>query len=181
MSEKNGLKHNRKWLSLLITASVEDPWLSAATCWPDVEPPSRNAPVFIQFKAGGRTDETHLDGFQAMDQTGAAELPERSILTFSSPFLLRMLTTPFIIPRARYCPSLVHLRPNASIRSRASCNVDDGRPPPPPFSLTRNMLSCCSLCVCSPTFAPATKGLQREMRTLTLAKTSFGKPRPAAT
>lgn len=51
--------------------------------------------------------KTYLEGFQAMDQIG--EAPGRSILTFSSPFLLRMLTTPFIMPRARYCPSLVHL------------------------------------------------------------------------
>lgn len=51
--------------------------------------------------------ETYFEGFQAMDQIG--EAPGRSILTFSSPFLLRMLTTPFIMPRARYCPSFVHL------------------------------------------------------------------------
>lgn len=47
-----------------------------------------------------------------MDQIGEEEPPGRSILTFSSPFLFRMLTTPFIIPRARYCPSFVHLQAN---------------------------------------------------------------------
>lgn len=52
---------------------------------------------------------THFEGFQAMDQIGEEEPPGRSILTFSSPFLLQMLTTPFIIPRARYWPSFVHL------------------------------------------------------------------------
>lgn len=45
-----------------------------------------------------------------MDQIGEEEPPGRSILTFSSPFLLRMLTTPFIMPRARYWPSFVHLQ-----------------------------------------------------------------------
>lgn len=46
--------------------------------------------------------KTHLEGFQAIDQMGDEEPPGRSILTFSSPFLLRMLTTPFIMPSARY-------------------------------------------------------------------------------
>ena len=44
-----------------------------------------------------------------MDQIGEREPPGRSIFTFSSPFLLRMLTTPLNIPRARYCPSFVQL------------------------------------------------------------------------
>ena len=50
-----------------------------------------------------------MEGFQAMDQIGEEEPPGCSILTFSSPFLFLMLTTPFIMPRARYWPSFVHL------------------------------------------------------------------------
>lgn len=62
---------------------------------------------FFFYRPNCNNGKTYLEGFQAMDQIG--EAPGRSILTFSSPFLLRMLTTPFIMPRARYCPSLVHL------------------------------------------------------------------------
>lgn len=60
-------------------------------------------------EGGGGRRSGHLDGFQQMDQMGAREPPGRSIFTFSSPLLLRMLTTPLNIPRARYCPSLVQL------------------------------------------------------------------------
>lgn len=57
---------------------------------------------------------TNLEGFQAMDHIGDEEPPGRSILTFSSPFLFLMLTTPFIMPRARYWPSFVHLQSNVA-------------------------------------------------------------------
>lgn len=60
--------------------------------------------------------KTNLEGFQAMDQIGEDEPPGRSILTLSSPFLFRMLTTPFIIPRARYWPSFVHLQSNETLQ-----------------------------------------------------------------
>lgn len=51
----------------------------------------------------------YLDGFQQMDHTGDEAAPARSILTFSSPFLFRMLMTPLNIPKARYWPSFVQL------------------------------------------------------------------------
>lgn len=51
----------------------------------------------------------YLDGFQQIDHIGDEVPPARSILTFSSPFLFRMLTTPLNIPRARYWPSFVQL------------------------------------------------------------------------
>lgn len=60
--------------------------------------------------------KTNLDGFHAMDQIGEDEPPGRSILTLSSPFLFRMLTTPFIMPRARYWPSFVHLQSNETLQ-----------------------------------------------------------------
>lgn len=55
-------------------------------------------------------NETYLDGFHAIDQMGEDEPPGRSIFTFSSPFLFLMLTTPLIMPKARYWPSFVHLK-----------------------------------------------------------------------
>lgn len=64
---------------------------------------------FSSIMCINNSKETNLEGFQAMDHIGEEEPPGRSILTFSSPFLFRMLTTPFIIPSARYCPSFVHL------------------------------------------------------------------------
>ncbi|KAK7826347.1 hypothetical protein U0070_021361 [Myodes glareolus] len=42
----------------------------------------------------------YLEGFQQMDHIGEKEPPGRSIFTFSSPFLFRMLMTPLDIPRA---------------------------------------------------------------------------------
>lgn len=51
----------------------------------------------------------YLDGFQQMDHIGDEEAPARSIFTFSSPFLFRMLMTPLDIPKARYWPSFVQL------------------------------------------------------------------------
>lgn len=44
-----------------------------------------------------------------MDHMGEREPPGRSIFTFSSPFLFRMLMIPLNIPRARYWPSFVQL------------------------------------------------------------------------
>jgi len=51
----------------------------------------------------------YLDGFQQIDHIGDEAPPVRSILTFSSPFLFLMLTTPLNIPKARYWPSFVQL------------------------------------------------------------------------
>lgn len=56
----------------------------------------------IVFALGGGKLKEHLEGFQQMDHIGEREQPGRSIFTFSSPFLFRMLIIPLNIPRARY-------------------------------------------------------------------------------
>lgn len=62
--------------------------------------------------------QSYLEGFQVIDQIGDAVPPGLSIFTFSSPFLFLMLTTPLIMPRARYWPSFVQLRPQINNRTQ---------------------------------------------------------------
>lgn len=61
----------------------------------------RTPPAQVSVPKGGQLGG-YLDGFQQMDHIGDREPPGLWILTFSSPFLFRMLMTPLNIPRARY-------------------------------------------------------------------------------
>jgi len=70
----------------------------------------------------------YLDGFQQMDHIGDEPAPVRSILTFSSPFLFRMLMTPLNIPKARYWPSFVQLGKHTQAEEKtARAKQQEGR------------------------------------------------------